>query len=503
MPTNVEMDVHIDDIMLTNEGGERVVVDELQVAHEMLTDTIRGDVKGKVAEEKTAVAASSWRVAKELRTRLKVEEGVQSAAVALGIDQKAGARRGRGGGKLTKRMSKAVKRRGRLRRLRKEVGGSKAVKIFATGIQAAATFGAQVWGLTGAEVAGLRRLAGQAMAPKGRGRSLTLAHLLYDEPTAEAEVAPIIQYHRMVWKAVQRQNFGVGGKEPGLVKLREWWREAEPGFRNLSERMKMIGSKEGRPEWRRRCARMQRRAWAEVRGPIGAAAICLARVGWRFDEPLMVRDADGNEVVLTKTAPKMLKAMLTQAVRRKMEEYLGQTWEASDVQFHGRSACVDLLRRDLKSHLKHGTLCRMQVGAAKSAACGAVMTMSKARAWGYDVQDRCPLCGEEGDTLFHRTYECKETRKAVQEAVPAWFWKEAMRARTTDKFWTSACFPHPRDVATPPTTGMHYQVGGGRGSMIGTILGVMCMWTDRAFRRPLEECRELDVRWLRWGRTGP
>ena len=39
-------------------------------------------------------------------------------------------------------------------------------------------------------------------------------------------------------------------------------------------------------------------------------------------------------------------------------------------------------------------------------------------------------------------------------------WRDAMAAHPRDKFWTTAVFPHPCDLAPPPISGFHYEVGG-------------------------------------------
>ena len=83
------------------------------------------------------------------------------------------------------------------------------------------------------EVTSLRKTAASATTPKGRGRSLTLLQLTHNTLTAAAEIAPITQYHRMVWKAVTRTAEGAEGKGPSLPMLRKLWEDAESGFKPL------------------------------------------------------------------------------------------------------------------------------------------------------------------------------------------------------------------------------------------------------------------------------
>ena len=86
----------------------------------------------------------------------------------------------------------------------------------------------------------------------------------------------------------------------------------------------------------------------------------LARIGWRFKSPFTLVNDVGDEYVLTQSSPKLMKSVLKQAVRKKMEEYLARSWEASDAQFEGRTACADLLRQELKALQKRATLTPLQ-----------------------------------------------------------------------------------------------------------------------------------------------
>ncbi len=72
--------------------------------------------------------------------------------------------------------------------------------------------------------------------------------------------------------------------------------------------------------------------------------------------------------------------------------------------------------------------------------------------------DICPLCGEAGDTLYHRVYACRATACAVAAAVPAWFLAEARRAAPGDRFRTTACCPHPGDLIIGPSNALVTEV---------------------------------------------
>ena len=103
---------------------------------------------------------------------------------------------------------------------------------------------------------------------------------------------------------------------------------------------------------------------------------------------------------------------------------MGRAWGKDDESFKGRAICTELFTKELDYLVRKGSLSPKQSGAVKSAAAGAVMTMSKAVDWGYKVSNKCPLCGQQNDTLHHRVYRCPAVRDEVKEAVPSWFWEE-------------------------------------------------------------------------------
>ena len=45
-------------------------------------------------------------------------------------------------------------------------------------------------------------------------------------------------------------------------------------------------------------------------------------------------------------------------------------------------------------------------GALRSVVCGAVMTSSKAKRFGFRAEATCAVCGLHNDTIFHRAWEC-------------------------------------------------------------------------------------------------
>ncbi len=185
-----------------------------------------------------------------------------------------------------------------------------------------------------------------------------------------------------------------------------------------------------------------------TRGPIAAAILELDRIRWRAVSPFEWLTDEGVTVHLTETPPSLMKDYLVAAVQRQAERDVGQRWASRDTQFAGRRVCVDAAVDAVKRDRR---LTPKQKGAFTAVITGGVMTNQRAARSGYDVADECPLCGEPGDSIFHRAYLCRHTRERVKAAVPEWFWKETQKAPQSDLFWTTAAFPHPSDVIPPPS----------------------------------------------------
>ncbi len=152
-------------------------------------------------KRKTAVVATDREMTRRLKEGVGATGIVVDAAPNLGIDANAAKPRGSMKKKALRktRLARALARGKRRTKLRYAIG-SRATRMYRVGAEKAGTYGAEVWGLSDMDALRLRRLAATTLRPKGRGRSLTLTLLLAGAPTASAEIAPIMQYHRMIWK---------------------------------------------------------------------------------------------------------------------------------------------------------------------------------------------------------------------------------------------------------------------------------------------------------------
>ncbi len=447
LPPSVKMDAHIDDIVLTAEAQPREILADVPKAAELLHKVIKDELRCTIAESKAGLVATTRELATELRRRIPGLTGPVTASVPnLGMDCRAAAPRGRAR-RSTKRFSRFWNGNKRTKRLRSiaKILKRRTRTIFMVGIAAATHYGAAVQGLSDIEVRKLRRMAMSALPPRTRFRSLTCSLLINQVPTALAELAPALQHARMVWKA-KTQPDQSRMRNSSLTDLRAWYEAAAPGFAPLAE----VASE---------CARRAgpigepqvNRAWRKVRGPLGSAAMALGRIGWKYVNAFEWSDDRGVTIQLTANTPAAIADLLTEGHRRALERQLGKNRAERDNAYSGgRRACADLAENYLKGACPRG-ITPQQRGAFRAAATDAVLTNSRACSLGYIVSDICPLCGTQGDTLYHRVYECECTREDVETAAPRWFLEEARNKGREATFFTTGIFPHPADLWPLPS----------------------------------------------------
>ncbi len=430
-PTTV-LDTYVDDLCLSISARPETLVDDLAKAAAALEVVIEADLACVIALDKAAIVASTNQLARALARRLGDRAGeLHEAPPNLGIDFGAGKKRKYHGPRAIRkvRLRRAAARRMRLRRIRKVVG-NRAKKIFTTGVLPDAAWGAAVNGLDDGEAHRLRQVAAVAVGPKARGRSLHMTMLVAGVPTWRAEVAPLLQLAREVWRAAS------GQARPGDMRLPDLaaaWRSIEP--KNLV----------------RDSGNTTRRKWTDVRGPMGAAWLTLHRLAWSWTSPFVLHDDRGIEVSLIRNSPATIAKMLHAAVARQLERGVAAKWAVRRPEFQGRRICVEHILPLLNGGK---SMSRWLQGIARSVICGAAWTFSRAADRGYDVPDVCPLCGAAGDTVFHRVWRCPCTKEARSATAPEWLRKEAARADPNNVFWTTGVCPHPADTWPLPSDNM-------------------------------------------------
>ena len=169
----VELDVYFDDVQVAARGPKARVRELLTGAAEDLRRAIEEGLQARLALDKASVTSSNKELCEELRRAIGDAAGPPTElATFLGVDNLLGRRR-----RILKRASRwqarvgaATRRRARLRRLRAGLPKG-VVKIYAAGVQAGATYGAEVVGVPVTELRALQPIALASMAPATRGRS--------------------------------------------------------------------------------------------------------------------------------------------------------------------------------------------------------------------------------------------------------------------------------------------------------------------------------------------
>ncbi len=424
LPPTVTFDSFVDDLGLSAVAAPGDLVEDLSEAADLLADVIENGLASRIAEQKSAVVSSSAEVARALEKRLG--EGmarVYAAPPNLGIDYGAAKRR-RAQGRDVRRVISLRKVEARKKRLRQinRVVGNKALRIYTTGCEPSPAWNAPVNGVDDAEVLRLRRLAASTLTPKARGRSLNMLLLLYKAPTFRIETAPIHQLSKEVWRAACSLN---KKGDLALPELAEAWRQLKP-----AELTRQPSGSQG----------IARRIWGACRGPLSAAWLTAHRLGWSWDEPFVMTDDLGVPLSLIRNSPAAVLAKLRLAACRQLERAIGRVWARTRPEFAGKRVAVDHIRSALTSGR---ALTPVHRGAARAMVCNAIWTNSRAAQAGFDVENKCPACGLEGDTPFHRTWKCCASEEQRCKAAPAWLRAEAARADPSDPFWVTGVFVHP------------------------------------------------------------
>ncbi len=436
LPKSTHFDAHIDDLVITGEARPRQLIRDMTEAERALAGVIDEGLKGKVAEGKAGVVATSKEVAKQLKGNIPLLTGpLMRAMPNLGTDCMAGKPKGRQNKKSKQymRMKKGQARSMKLRLLSKIIG-NKARMIFTAGVCLAMQYGAATRGISDMDARKLRRVAASSFPPHARNRSLVLALLLNENPTARAEVAPASQLARMVWKA-KTQPADASRRGASLTNIRSWIESVRPGLDPLIDdavRRSMDGQPMG--------SKQANAAWRSIKGPLAATALTLARIGWTWPRPFVWKDDRGIEIRVTASTPAALTDLLCEGHRRALERYAGrQRAEQDPAYLPGRRICADLAERFLRGALPRDVT-PIQRGAYRSCANGAVMTNERAQQGGYMVENICPKCGMHGDSLHHRIYMCKATSSELERTMPRWLIKEARSAGPSNTFYTSGLF---------------------------------------------------------------
>ena len=241
-------------------------------------------------------------------------------------------------------------------------------RIFSTGVAPSLGFGACVNGVTDGELKAARQILFAATPPVTPGTSLTAKLALLGDPAASLAIAPAVQWHRHVWRAL----CGLPGPKEPLTFWRRLWEDA-------TQRLP--------------------KTWRGCRGPIAAAVLSLQRIGWRALDGFRWVDDRGQELALTGYSPRLLGMMLREGVQRQLERNLAvKAGLAPEGNPEGVRAMVDVARSLLRSKKVDA----LGKGIIRSFFCGSIWTTERARENGYNIEVKCALCGCCDDSVAHR-----------------------------------------------------------------------------------------------------
>ena len=388
----ISLDAFIDDFTLSAAGSsEEQVENDLVKGAIAMHKVIKEELKCSVSLGKAAVVASSEALGAKIRARLGELAGKPvEVCTNLGIDYKAGRRRGRKlkGTKRGQRFARGKKRVPRLRNLRTILGSRIAGTLYASGIQPAMDVGAEVNGVSNTELHTLQKIAGVASAAAVSGRSLRATLILRGNPTWKPAVAPALKWHREIWHA-SSSHFNRGGRRLTTAQMESRWITAAKGAEECS---RQDGSQN----------------WSMVRGPVAATILSLERIGWRAISPTLWEDDLGIQRELTKFAPKVFETIMRHSVQRGIEREMAK--DTGDPNVRSR-VTFDIPQNYVRAKA-HSKKAKIAVGAV---ATNALWTLTRLKDAGYVVDStKCALCHTHEDTLHHRVWCCQHP-DAVRE----------------------------------------------------------------------------------------
>jgi hypothetical protein len=267
------------------------VVGRLAASAAALQVSIDDELGCQVAQHKSALIASSDKLLHDLKRAFGRFAGeAKLSAPNLGVDFFAGRRRAhrKSVTLLRAREGKFLHRCRRLGALRR--GGYNMRELFITGLQSFSHYGTEVVGMDVKQLQKARAnyLSLVGATCKSAKTNLSLAAL--GDPLWRQALGPALTWSTLVWKATTHANYR------DVVTVPELGRLAGPIMLKLP------------------------RTWGEVRGPVGAAALSLRRVGWTFDTCLTLVTDEGVHLPLTSTSPAMVAYHLQVSWKRRLGE---------------------------------------------------------------------------------------------------------------------------------------------------------------------------------------
>ena len=247
--------------------------------------------------------------------------------------------------------------------------------MYQAGLQQYSNFGGEVVGLDPQQLlAEQRQFVALAGSPASSASS-TMTLAMEGSPLWRQALGPLLTWSTVCWKAAVDGGFQL------FVDL--------PRLHQLAGRV---------------LACLPTR-WGDVRGPLGAAALSMKRIGWNFVHPFLVRTDTGVELALTAVSLALLGWHVRTAWKKYECRAAGRVLR-TDCQIDPTAYQKASRSAELKAH--HKALLRAFLSQA-------VWSNHRLSSLGYDVDQNCQKCGAESDSLYHRLWRCSCTEALRQE----------------------------------------------------------------------------------------
>ena len=250
-------------------------------------------------------------------------------------------------------------------------------------------WGSEIDGLDDGEAKVVDQAAVAFLKPSCRGRSLTAVLLMHGWPSWRASAAPALRWAKEVWNATTAKDNEVRG----TMSPKEF-----VGLYKTARLEKCFG-------------------WRQVRGPISACKLSLARLGWKWPGPFTFVSGDGVEVKLGESSPAAVGKLIYASAIKHLQRKLAR--ECKDSAFEDKIVSHEFAMGMMKSK----DLDNDEKRSLGIAFCGALWTRTRARDSGYEVPSvMCPLCAQDEDSVFHRAWKCTQpaVKAARNSCAPDW-----------------------------------------------------------------------------------
>ena len=385
--TSVRLTLYVDDLTISVRGAARFVKRRLAQAVDQVVNVFQERLALQVSVTKSAVVASSLKLAKAVARKAKSNIlKVKRSAKLLGTGCGGGARRST---KVIKsRLHKVRAYSGRMWALRRHGANTQLMTRMAG--TAAVTYGTDTQGVSNSllqqQVSTIARMA----AAEGGGKNPYKTLYALDgaagtlDPTFAADALPLLHWATAVWE--------------------DWVPGAAMDSAYGQAKLKMTKGKT---------------SWNKVAGPAAALWVTLVRAGWKWNSTTTFTDDEGEEWDARLDPPGTLAAAMNRTTRRRrflqitsMHQGMLPARPDVGVGVHGRSDIIvdfantlaPLIRGKVDTISSAPEFEKKHASALLSAlANGQWPQTRKAAVPSWNISDNgCQLCNEAPGTLQHR-----------------------------------------------------------------------------------------------------